>query len=142
MQSGLAYCIFVCCIFFSGLPFTLKFIVEVYVYMQILNLNIPILIFIILICNWFGIISFNKHWFTTLFGVNNINVISDISYRELIIYFILLLLLVIISFLVFLLFNLNNLNNKKGWWPNGKAIDCKSIEKSALVRFQLTSTRN
>lgn len=101
VQSGLAYCIFVCCIFFSGLPFTLKFIVEVYVYMQILNLNIPILIFIILICNWFGIISFNKHWFTTLFGVNNVNVISDISYRELIIYFILLLLLVIISFFSF-----------------------------------------
>lgn len=100
-QSVLGYIIFICCIFFSGLPFTLKFIVEVYVYTQLFNTNFTLMFIIILICNWIGLVSFNKHWFYTLFGTPKNTILIDVSLRELYIYLILLVLLFLISFFSF-----------------------------------------
>lgn len=92
------YTLFICCLFFAGLPFTLKFIVEVYIFTQLFSLNSSVLIITIFICNWFGLISFMKNWFTPLFGSSSTTIMYDLSIRELIVYSSLCILLVIISF--------------------------------------------
>jgi len=45
------FILFTCCLFFAGLPFTLKFIVEVYIFTQLFSLNSSVLIVTIFICN-------------------------------------------------------------------------------------------
>jgi len=45
------YMLFICCLFFAGLPFTLKFIVEVYIFVQLISINTSILIIMVFICN-------------------------------------------------------------------------------------------
>jgi formate hydrogenlyase subunit 3/multisubunit Na+/H+ antiporter MnhD subunit len=45
------FMLFICCLFFAGLPFTLKFIVEVYIFTQLFSLNSSVLIITIFICN-------------------------------------------------------------------------------------------
>ena len=57
----LGYTLFICCLFFAGLPFTLKFVVEVYIFVQLFATNVSIMVLVLLICNWFGIISFMKN---------------------------------------------------------------------------------
>lgn len=97
----LGYTLFICCLFFAGLPFTLKFIVEVYIFIQLYSLNSGLALFTLLICNWFGIVSFMKNWFIPLFGSPSVSVSADISNRELLIYSTLCFLLLILSALSF-----------------------------------------
>lgn len=99
----LGYALFICCLFFAGLPFTLKFIVEVYIFINLFNLNAFLFTLTIIVCNWFGLVSFMKHWFGLLFGNPVQENINDLSYREFIIYFSLCSLLIIISYLSFYL---------------------------------------
>jgi formate hydrogenlyase subunit 3/multisubunit Na+/H+ antiporter MnhD subunit len=94
----LGYTLFVCCLFFAGLPFTLKFIVEIFIFLQLQQLDTGLLIVSLFICNWFGIISFMKNWFVTLFGSIAARNVSDISYFEIINYITLCALLFILSF--------------------------------------------
>lgn len=101
-MPGLGYVLFVCCLFFAGLPFTLKFVVEVFIFTQLFNISLGLVCTCLFICNWFGIISFMKNWFVPLFGSPKVQS-SDISYRELLVYSTLCILLVILSFLGFYL---------------------------------------
>lgn len=100
----LAYSIFICCLFFAGLPFTLKFIVEVYVFSQVMSFNFFFLLILILICNWFGLVFFTKNWLSTIFGTPTTAVYSDISVVEIVFYVISLSLLFLLSFYTFILF--------------------------------------
>lgn len=93
------YMLFICCLFFAGLPFTLKFIVEVYIFVQLISINTSILIIMVFICNWFGLISFMKNWFIPLFGSSSVQSSYDLSVREVIVYSTLCILLVIISYI-------------------------------------------
>lgn len=100
----LAYIVFACCLFFAGLPFTLKFIVEVYVFSQIMHFNFFFLVILILICNWLGLVFFVKNWLGVLFGTPTFAVLADVSAAELMFYFINLALLTLLSFYTFILF--------------------------------------
>lgn len=97
----LGYTLFICCLFFAGLPFTLKFIVEVFIFLQVFNVNGVVAALLLIICNWFGIISFMKNWFVSLFGSSTFKQQLDISTRELCVYAILCILLIILSLLSF-----------------------------------------
>lgn len=97
-----AYIIFIACVLFSGLPFTLKFVVEVYIYSQLLNANTIIMLVTLVTCNWIGLVSFNKHWFVTLFGSPSSRIVGESSLRELYIYLILFLFLFLIGFMSFI----------------------------------------
>lgn len=95
----LGYTLFTCCLFFAGLPFTLKFVVEVYIFVQLFSINSSLTLGTLLICNWFGIISFMKNWFIPLFGSGVVVQTSDSSPRESIIYITLCALLFILTFI-------------------------------------------
>lgn len=81
----LGYTIFVCCLLFAGLPFTLKFLVEVYIFAQLFATNVGALVCVLFICNWFGIVSFMKGWYGVLFGSSSTSC-ADSTPRELFIY--------------------------------------------------------
>jgi hydrogenase-4 component F len=58
---SLGYFLFASCLLFAGLPFTLKFVVEVYIFTQLFNTSSVLVVVTIFIANWFGIISFMKN---------------------------------------------------------------------------------
>jgi NADH:ubiquinone oxidoreductase subunit 4 (subunit M) len=67
---NLGICIFIMCIFFFGLPGTLKFTSEFLIFSNLIELD-NFNFFILIICsNFFGIIGFSKLWFNCLFGMN------------------------------------------------------------------------
>jgi NADH:ubiquinone oxidoreductase subunit 4 (subunit M) len=56
-------------VLYAGLPGTLKFLCEFYLFSTLLECS-PLTIFLILInANWFGILGFSKCWFTSMFGM-------------------------------------------------------------------------
>lgn len=57
-------------IFFAGLPGTLKFVVEFYIFSGLIEISFTMCFFIIFIANVLGLIGFCKSWFNVLFGVN------------------------------------------------------------------------
>lgn len=93
------YMLFTCCLFFAGLPFTLKFIVEVYIFIQLLSINTSVLLITLFMCNWFGLISFMKNWFIPLFGSSTTNCVYDLSYKEILVYSSLCALLFLLSYI-------------------------------------------
>jgi len=48
------------CIFFSGIPGTLKFVSEFYIFSGFLESSTASCFFLIFICNFFGLIGFSK----------------------------------------------------------------------------------
>ena len=77
----LGYAIFIACILFAGIPFTLKFVVEVYLYTQLFNINSFFTVSLLIIANWVGVGCFIKHWFSLIFG-GNYSLFSDLSKKE------------------------------------------------------------
>jgi NADH:ubiquinone oxidoreductase subunit 4 (subunit M) len=57
-------------IFFSGLPGTLKFIVEFFIFCGLMEISFTMCALILGIANIFGLIGFCKSWFNVLFGIN------------------------------------------------------------------------
>lgn len=57
------------CIFFSGVPGTLKFVSEFYIFSGFLEISTFSCFSLILICNVFGLIGFSKSWFNVVFGL-------------------------------------------------------------------------
>lgn len=57
------------CIFFSGVPGTLKFVSEFYIFSGFLEISTFSCFLLILICNVFGLIGFSKSWFNVVFGL-------------------------------------------------------------------------
>lgn len=89
--------VFFNCVLYSGLPGTLKFISELYLFSGLLEQSMMLCCLLFFICNYFGFIGFCKCWYNVLFGmsVNSKQSISiDITYKELLIigscYFILI----------------------------------------------------
>lgn len=97
LHPSLGIIIFCNCVLYSGLPGTLKFISEIYIYTGLMENSFLICLLLFFICNYLGIIGFSKCWFNILFGltINKISYISiDLSIKE----------ILIISFCYFALF--------------------------------------
>jgi NADH-quinone oxidoreductase subunit M len=72
-------------IFFAGLPGTIKFISEFYIFSSFLELSPFICIFLMLVANVIGLIGFSKVWFNLVFGSFNKYLKylpMDLSYKE------------------------------------------------------------
>ena len=93
----LSFLIIFSCILFSGLPFTLKFIVEIYLFTQIVSINSLFTFLLILVSNWIAIVSFTKHWYSLLFGGSSLKRI-DLNKKEIIFFLIYQVSLVLLPF--------------------------------------------
>ena len=94
-------------IFFAGLPGTIKFIVEFYIFSGFMEISISLCFILMFVANVFGLIGFSKCWFNALFGVylkGKSNVILDLTLKEFLIIFSTLLFLFLFSFFINLFF--------------------------------------
>jgi NADH-quinone oxidoreductase subunit M len=104
---NLAIAIFVMCVFFSGLPGTLKFTTEFYIFSSFFDISPFSCLFTFFIANCLGLIGFSKCWFNAIFGMsykNSNQLILDITVKEFYIIFISLFLLFVTCFLPNILF--------------------------------------
>lgn len=93
-------CMIITLLLFTGIPFTIKFFLEISIFNLLLNFNIELTIFLIFIANWIGLLGFSKIWFNLLFGKPSIHIIVyDLSVRELLIYIISFTILIFINYL-------------------------------------------
>ncbi len=69
ITPNLGVAILFMCIFFSGVPGTLKFVSEFYIFSGFLEISTFSCFILILICNVFGLIGFSKSWFNVVFGL-------------------------------------------------------------------------
>lgn len=94
-------CMIITLLLFTGLPFTIKFFLEINIFNLLLNFNIELTIIVILIANWIGLLGFSKIWFNLLFGKPTTNaIVYDLTVRELIIYIFSFLILIFINYLI------------------------------------------
>ena len=99
-SPNLGIAVLIGCILFSGLPGTMKFVSELYIFMGLLQIAPLSLIIIILSANFFGIIGFCKVWFNAIFGMSSKSMNSlpkDLVYKEIYIILYCFLFLVAIS---------------------------------------------
>ena len=96
--------LFISIIFFSGLPFTAKFLCEIVIFNNLLIFNSNIFLLIFISANFIGLIGFSKNFFNILFGNSIINnIVYDLTKKEIFIFIFLLNLLIFISYLSFIL---------------------------------------
>jgi len=94
---NLSILVFLMCVFFSGLPGTLKFTVEFYIFSALFDLSPLSCLLTFFIANCIGLIGFSKCWFNVIFGMsykNKNQIIMDLTIKE----------LYIICFTLFMLF--------------------------------------
>jgi NADH:ubiquinone oxidoreductase subunit 4 (subunit M) len=98
LAPNLGIVILISCIFYSGLPGTLKFISELYIFAGLFDITPLSTIIVLFGANFFGLIGFSKVWYNVVFGMTSINknyTVNDLSSKELytlsLCYFILLL---------------------------------------------------
>lgn len=94
-------------IFFSGLPGTIKFISEFYIFSGLLEFSPTICFFLMLVANVLGLIGFSKAWFNSVFGMPKKNtkyLPLDLTIKESYIILYCFLLLFLISYCAFLFF--------------------------------------
>jgi len=74
------------CVLYSGLPGSLKFISELYIFMGLLESTPLSAILVIFIANFLGLVGFCKVWYNAVFGLTPINetkLPKDLSFKEL-----------------------------------------------------------
>lgn len=69
LTPNLGIGIFIMCILYSGLPGTLKFSCEFYIFSGLFEISPILTIFVFFIANVLGLIGFCKCWFNVLFGM-------------------------------------------------------------------------
>jgi len=73
-------------IFFSGIPGTIKFISEFYIFSGLLESSPSVCLLLMLVANVFGLIGFSKVWFNAVFGMPKKHteyLPLDLSFKEL-----------------------------------------------------------
>jgi NADH:ubiquinone oxidoreductase subunit 4 (subunit M) len=73
------------CVLYAGLPGTLKFTCEFYIFSTLVEMSWASCILLLFIINVFGLIGFSKVWFTIIFGLPNNQIkatILDLSRKE------------------------------------------------------------
>lgn len=94
-------CMVITLLLFTGLPFTIKFFLEISIFNLLLNFNLELTVLIIFIANWIGLLGFSKIWFNLLFGKPQLNnIIYDLTLRELIIFILSFLILIFINYFI------------------------------------------
>lgn len=94
-------------IFFSGLPGTLKFVVEFFIFSGLLEISFTVCAITLFIANVLGLIGFCKSWFNVLFGINlkvRKNQVLDLTKKEIFILLFIFLFLLFFSFFPYLIF--------------------------------------
>lgn len=104
VTPNLGMCILGMCICYSGLPGTLKFVSEFYIFVGLIETS-PLSCFLLMFsCNVLGLIGFSKCWFNVTFGMmslKNKQLPIDLSIKEL---------FIIISCFLFLFFSVFFIN--------------------------------
>jgi NADH-quinone oxidoreductase subunit M len=67
---NLGIAIIIMCILYAGLPNTLKFTSEFYIFIGLLETSIIYTSLLIFIANVIGLVGFSKCWFNVVFGIN------------------------------------------------------------------------
>lgn len=94
-------CMLITLLLFTGLPFTIKFFLEISIFNLLLQWNIEVTFVIIIVANWLGLLGFSKIWFNLLFGKPFTHqIIHDLTIRELIIFLTSFLLLIFINYFI------------------------------------------
>jgi NADH:ubiquinone oxidoreductase subunit 4 (subunit M) len=97
LTPNLGIAIILMIVFFAGLPGTIKFISEFYLFSAFFEISPLMCILLMFLANVLGLIGFSKCWFNSIFGINlnyrNFNIL-DLTYKE----------ILIISFSLFFLF--------------------------------------
>lgn len=66
---NLGFLIFLMVVFFGGLPGTVKFVCEFYIFSTVLSSSFASCIFLMFTLNFFGLVGFSKGWFNAIFGL-------------------------------------------------------------------------
>ena len=101
---NLGICILIMVVLYSGLPGTLKFISELYIYSGLLEVAPFTCVVLLFGSNFLGLVGFSKCWFNTVFGLNlkvQTQPAIDLNLKEILI----ISLCVVLSFLFVGLFN-------------------------------------
>lgn len=103
LTPNLGVAILVMTVFFSGLPGTIKFITEFYIFSGFLEISVFSCFFLMFVANVLGLIGFSKCWFNSVFGLmrKDMDVIPlDLTIKELLILGFCFFFLFIFSFFV------------------------------------------
>ena len=82
--------IFLMLVFFGGLPGTVKFACEFYIFSAVLSSSFLSCFFLMFVLNFFGLVGFSRGWFSAIFGLPSIKkpiVMLDLSKKEFLISF-------------------------------------------------------
>ena len=85
LTPNLGVVILVMCIFFAGLPGTIKFISEFYIFSGLFSVSVFSCALLMFLANVFGLIGFSKNWYNAVFGMNTKNFSSttmDLTFKE------------------------------------------------------------
>ena len=94
--------IIVMCVLYAGLPGTLKFTCEFYIFCGLFELTPLLTVFLFIVANVLGLIGFSKCWFDVTFGMslkNHKTVPLDLNIKELYLIYIPISMLFIFTFL-------------------------------------------
>lgn len=67
---NLGLLIFLMCVLYSGIPGTMKFVCEFYLFGQLLSVSLIFTFLLLLFANFIGIVGFCRCWFNVLFGMS------------------------------------------------------------------------
>lgn len=98
---NLAICIVAMVIFFSGLPGTLKFICEFYIFFNISSYSWILSFFFMFCFNFIGLVGFSKSWFNAIFMLPKTgrkSPVNDLTKKEFLIIFICFFFLIFFSY--------------------------------------------
>jgi len=70
ITPNLGISLFVMCILYSGIPGTMKFVCEFYLFSQLLNISLLGTFILLVFANFIGVIGFCKCWYTVIFGMS------------------------------------------------------------------------
>lgn len=90
ITPNLAVAILLMTIFFAGLPGTIKFISEFYIFSGLISNSIFSCALLMIFANVFGLIGFCKNWYNSVFGLNtkfSNSLPIDLTFKELYILF-------------------------------------------------------
>jgi len=66
---NLGFLVFLMVVFFGGLPGTVKFVCEFYIFSTVLSSSFFSCALLMFVLNFFGLVGFSKSWFNSLFGL-------------------------------------------------------------------------
>lgn len=95
------------CLNYNGFPLSLKFLLEVFLFLSFFETNFFSVLVLTILLNWIGTINFTYLWFRTLFGINYCSYKKynlDISKKELIIFWVSFFIFYQFSYVLFLAF--------------------------------------